>query len=196
MRNILLAAAAVLALGACTKKSPATGASATASATGGGAVASIGAPTRKAGLWIQTMTRDGKPTPMGAMRVCIDATTEARMSVFGRAAAGRVCARQSMSRGLDGAYHFSSTCRMGEAGTVTSNGTASGDFSSKYLVHSESDVAGSRFAPMNGHHVTEMQATWSGPCPPDMAPGDVVVGGFKMNLNTANEATGMPTAGG
>ena len=78
---------------------------------------------------------------------------------------------------------------MGHAGTVTTTGVASGDFSSKYLVHSESDVTGSSIAAMNGHHVTEMQANWLGPCPANMTPGDVMVGGFKMNLNSmANNA--------
>ncbi len=186
MRTALLLTTA-LALAACNKPGPTAASGAASVAVGGGAggaQVSVGIPQRRSGLWEQTMTRDGQPNPMGAMRLCIDPATDARMSVFGKAAAGSLCASRSISRGPGGIFHFASTCAMGRAGTVTSTGTASGDFSSKYLVHSESEVSGSSIAAMNGHHVTEMQATWLGPCPTDMVPGDVTVGGFKMNLNS------------
>ncbi|HEY5105377.1 MAG TPA: DUF3617 family protein [Caulobacteraceae bacterium] len=192
MRTVLLLTTA-LALAACNKPRPTAPSGGAVAVAGGGSrgvLASIGTPQRRGGLWEQTMTRDGEPSPMGVMRMCIDQATDARMSVFGKAAAGNLCQSRSVSRDLAGVFHFSSTCAMGHAGTVTSTGTASGDFSSKYLVHSESQVSGSSIAAMNGHHVTEMQANWAGPCPANMAPGDVIVGGFKMNLNSMAAGAG------
>ena len=140
-------------------------------------------PTRRAGLWVQTMTRDGKPGRMGAMRVCLDAATDARMALIGRVAGKGACA-PTVSRLGDGAYGFVSTCRMGGAGVITARGTASGDFASTYALHAESDVAGAVFPPMNGHHVTDVTARYAGACPAGMAPGDMTLGpGIKVNIN-------------
>jgi hypothetical protein len=148
-----------------------------------------GFPARKAGLWEQTMSRDGKANMAGKMRQCIDATTDAKMASFGRQMGKSACTRQEGSRGLDGGYHFTSSCSMGAMGTVVSTGTAAGDFSSAYKVRIESDITGSTFQAANGHHVTEMAATYLGPCPAGMVAGDIDVGGMKMNVNH------MPDAG-
>jgi hypothetical protein len=82
----------------------------------------------------------------------------------------------TVTRGLDGGYSFASTCPMGSGGTVTTKGAASGDFSSAYHLHIESDVSGADFAPMNGHHVTDVDGKWLGPCPAGMAAGDMELG--------------------
>jgi hypothetical protein len=186
MRNMLIASVAVLAPAACGKSESPAGASSTASASasGGDAMASVSPPARRPGLWEQTMVRDGKAAPMGPIRLCLDPSTDAKVSVFGRLAARSLCQRQAMSRGLDGTYRFTSSCQMGKAGTVATTGTASGDFSSHYIVRTESDVSGSSFPPLNGHHVSEMDSRWVGPCPVGMAPGEIVANGFRMNLNT------------
>ena len=55
-------------------------------------------------------------------------------------------------------------------------GAASGDFATSYHVHVESDVSGAAFAPMNGHHVTDIDGKWLGPCPAGMAGGDMEFG--------------------
>jgi hypothetical protein len=139
-------------------------------------------PARKAGFWIQTMTHDGKPGRMGEMRMCIDSATDAKLSMIGRQLGKAPCPR-TVTRRADGAYSFISTCKMGRAGVITSRGVASGDFSSSYRVHSESDVSGARFGPMNGHHVTDVEGRYLGACPPGMAPGDITISAFKVNLH-------------
>ena len=190
MRTTLLAiSAAALALAACGKTDQAK----TPSASGAVAPASAGPaslPARKAGLWIQTMSRDGAAGRMGQMRICIDSATDAKMSMFGQKMGKSLCQGQSVSRGLDGAFSSTSTCSMGQGGTITSKGTVTGDFSSKYHVHSESDIAGASLAAMNGHHVTDIDGVYAGPCPADMAPGDISLANG-MKINAARFAGGV-----
>jgi hypothetical protein len=185
MRRGLLAAAAAaaLALGACNKPAdkPAAASTATPSAS---AAAAVSLPTRKPGLWQQTMSRDGQPAMgrMNGMKFCLDAATDAEVGVFGRNMAKDMCQQQSINRGLDGSYSFSSVCNFPGGGKATSKGSASGDFNSKYTVTSETDVEGAPFDRMNGHHKIEVTATWVGPCPADMKGGDVLLpNGMKMS---------------
>jgi len=195
MRLFPLACLTSLALCACTKSQNSTSAGTGPGPSAGTpapapAASPTGFPARKTGLWIETMSRDGKAGPMGgAIKMCIDATTDAKMAAFGQQMGKSACSQRSMSRGLDGAYHFTSTCTLGHAGTVSSSGTATGDFSSKYVIRDESTVTGSSFAPMNGRHVTEITATYGGPCPAGMSPGDMDMGnGMKGNINRMPQA--------
>jgi len=187
-RFVPLACLGALALSGCHKPSSANTANPAAAATTPPATpaASAGAfPARKAGLWVETMTRDGKTGPMGgSIKMCIDAATDAKLSTFGHQMGKSACHQQSTTRGPDGSYHFATTCTVGAAGTIVSNGSATGDFSSKYVIHDESNVSGAPVAAMNGRHVTEITATYQGPCPPDMVPGDMQMGeGMKVNIN-------------
>jgi hypothetical protein len=54
-----------------------------------------------------------------------------------------------------------------------------------------SSTSGSPMPQANGvQHKTMIEATWEGPCPADMKPGDMEVNGFKMNLTAG--ADGKP----
>jgi hypothetical protein len=177
-------ALAALALAGCNK--PATPGAKPSAGAPSAASATVTLPDRKAGLWEQTMSRDGKPAmgPMGGkMSVCLDAATSQKMSVFGRQFGRGMCEQPSVSRGLDGTYTFASSCDSPGGGKIVSKGTASGDFNSHYEVHSQTDITGARMERMNGHHEMVMTGDWKGPCPPDMKAGDVVMGnGFKVNV--------------
>lgn len=191
IRLVRLACLGALALSGCHKPSSADTANPVAGTTPAATAAPAGAfPTRKAGLWVQTMTPDGKTGPMGgSVKMCIDAGTDAKLSGFGRQMGKSACHPQSITRGLDGSYHFATTCTVGAAGTIVSNGTATGDFSVKYVIHDESTVTGAPVAALNGRHVTEITATYQGPCPPDMVPGDMQMGeGMKVNINRLPQA--------
>ena len=166
---ILLIVAAATALGACGKSA--------APAAAGNHM-----PPRKAGLWIQTMIRDGHAGRWGEVRMCVDAQTDSELSMVGRALGRGPCER-TVTRDTGGVYHFRSTCKLGENGIVSSSGTASGDFVSGYQVHTENDVAGAPFPPLNGHHITEVTGRYAGPCPAGLAPGDITFSSLKMNLN-------------
>ena len=188
MRTIMWMTACALALTACGKagetRSAGAGPPTAATPT---AVTTL--PARKAGLWEQTMTRDGKAGMMGKVRMCLDAATDAKMSLFGHSVGRSLCKEQSVSRGLDGSYRFASTCEMGDAGATVSKGALTGDFASHYRVHSESDTSGAKIATVNGHHVTDVEATYVGPCPADLAPGDIEMApGIKININKITQA--------
>ena len=197
MRTIGLIGMSALALCACGKSRTATTASGGAAPTASqpAAVANT-MPARKAGLWRQSFSRDGKPNPMGTSQMCVGATTDAQANVFGEKASEKMCSARSVNRALDGTVQFTSTCSIGAGGTVTSKGTASGDFSSRYHIRSESDVTGASFAPMNGHHVSEIDLTYLGPCPAGMVPGDMTLAnGMHLNVNKAAGAAAALGAG-
>lgn len=196
MRTILVVGVVPIlvlgALAAC-QKAPSAG------NAGGGlntTSASAKLPTRRAGLWEQTLMHDGQPSLMGKMRVCADAATDARQSIFGAKTGDAPC-RQSVSRTSGGGYGFASRCDMGQGGVIASTGVASGDFATHYRVHVDSEIAGASFAAMNGRHVTDIEVRYLGPCPPDMAPGDIALGnGMKLNAKKIRQAAQALGGGG
>jgi hypothetical protein len=177
MRVLFLVTATALVVAGCQKPAgaPAAGAPAAATAT----ASPVATPHRRAGLWEQSFSRDGHATPMASMRLCVDPAMEAKASVLSHGVSGphdSHCMLGTVSRGLDGSYSFSSTCPTAGGGTVTTKGQASGDFSNAYHLHIESDVTGADYAAMNGHHVTDVDGKWLGPCPTGMAAGDMELG--------------------
>jgi hypothetical protein len=144
---------------------------------------SAAVPKRAPGLWEQVLTRDGKPGRLGGLKMCLDADADARMGVFGRHFAKGDC-KHSITRDAQGAYRFSSTCRMEDGAVVISRGVATGDFKTAYRVRSDIDVTGAPFPPMNGPHEIEVSGHYVGPCPVGMRPGDVNLGsGLRVNLD-------------
>lgn len=194
MRRALILAMAAVALTGCGDKSGKTGK--TGAGAAGGAGEAADAPMRKAGLWTLTRLRDGKPAG-GAMKLCIDAATDAQMSALGGGVASNLCADQKSQRNADGSWSFSSTCQLGPAGITTTTGTARGDFSSHYVVHSQSDTANAQLASLNGRHITDLTADYGGACPADMQPGDVILAnGMKVNPGKMMAGQHPPVAPG
>jgi hypothetical protein len=178
MRTVLLISSAALALAACQKTPAAKQADSVGGAPAATPTLTGGPPQRRAGLWEQTFSRDGQAMPMGAMRMCTDAASEAKASIFSHEVAAQHahetgCGAPTISRGLDGSYNFSSTCTSTERGVVVTKGVAKGDFGGSYQVHVEIDTTGAPYAAMNGHHVMDVAGKWLGPCPAGMAPGDM-----------------------
>jgi len=195
--TFVLGGAALLALGACSKKTEtaATGTAAPASATAPASSGPVGLPSRKAGLWEQTISSDrGEGGGIHqTMSMCLDTALDQKMKVWGSEARGKSnCSEEKISRGLGGGYRFHAVCAMGESGTITSDGEATGDFGSHYTVNVTSTTTGSPMAQANGAHKIAIEATWKGPCPADMKPGDMRMG----NGMTINMAGGTPTMSG
>lgn len=184
MHKVLIASLAVLALVACNKpQSSAAGPAPAAAPAAGDASAKIEMPMRKAGLWQQSMLFDGKANPaMDKIRLCVGPATNAEMSLFGQQMkAARDC-QQSISRGLDGSYAVTGTCKTADGATTTSKGTVSGDYSTSIKMHSESDTTGASDAGRNVHSVIDITMTYLGACPSDMVDGDEIANGMKVNL--------------
>ena len=187
----LVSGVALLALGACGKKTEtaATGTAAPANATAS-APSPMSPPHRKPGLWTSSITAGEKMKQ--TIRQCLDSTTEEKMKWWGSNATGksRDCSQESITPHLGGGWDFHSVCSMGESGTVTADGSARGDFNSHYTVELASVTTGSPMPQANGSHKTTIESTWEGPCPADMKPGDTEVNGFKFNLTAG--ADGKP----
>jgi len=189
-----LSAAALLA--ACDKPSdkPA-GAEAAKPAVAANPV-SLTAPKRKAGLWEQQMTTQGMQQTAS---LCVDPASEGEMAAFGQQMAKEIkCTQQAFNRRLDGALEFQSTCPMGDSGTVSSKGVVTGDFNSSYKMEMTSTTTGARVEHMNGARQMTLVATWKGPCPADMKPGDIRIagmpGGMTFNPTEMAKQGAMPNA--
>ena len=145
-------------------------------------------PPRKPGLWTQTVTTAEMKQ---STKICLDASTEQKMKLWGAQAGKSDCSQQSMTPHLGGGWDFHSVCNMGQSGTVTSDGTARGDFNSHYTVEVTSTTTGGPMPQANGVHKISIEATWQGPCPADMKPGDMEMpGGMKINMNDAMSGKG------
>ncbi|MBL8556073.1 MAG: DUF3617 family protein [Phenylobacterium sp.] len=186
--------AGAVALAACSKKDE-TGASAgDAPAAAATAPAAMTAPPRrKPGLWSHTVQTAGMSQ---STKVCLDEDTDAKMTVWGQAASKEMCSEQSFAP-APGGFTFRSVCNMGSSGTITSNGSVTGDFGSAYTVKVKSSTAGAASAQMNGEHDMTLTARWEGPCPAGMKGGDVKVqipGGPEMTINM-EQMTAMQAGG-
>jgi hypothetical protein len=184
MRVLVVLGLSALALAACSKKAEekAPQAAASASASGGNASASAGPvsmPRRKPGLWSHTMTANGSTQ---AMQVCIDADTDAKMSVWGQAVGKDMCSKNRIAA-APGGYAFESECDMGSMGHVVSKGAVTGDFNSAYTVKTTSTTTGSSMPQANTTSEMVLTAKWEGACPAGMKGGDITLpGGMKINM--------------
>lgn len=181
---------AVAALGGCGRRHTDA-----AVASTGQAVTASAPPARRAGLWEQSMARDGVASSfMGRMRFCVDPAREGRLSLMAGAMGRRGCGQHAYVRTAAG-YSFEVTCRLPGSGTMVSKGAMTGDLNRAYKVHIETDVSGAALAAMNGRHVTDIAADFLGPCPAGMAPGDIVLGNG-MKIDAARLGLGGASAGG
>lgn len=184
MRVFAVLGVSLLALAACSKKTDDKSAAATGDAAPAAANAPagpVGPPKRKPGLWAQTVSTAGMTQ---TSKLCLDEATEAKMSVWGQQMGQDMCARNVITP-TAGGWSFDSECTMAGAGTIKTTGTATGDFNSKYVVKATSVTSGSSMAQANGTHQMEVTATYEGPCPAGMKPGDMILPGG-MTVNIAN----------
>jgi len=141
-------------------------------------VLALDVPTRKPGLWQQSMTMVGTPGPVTSVTMCTDERMD-RMNIE-RSQQAESCTQQSVRR--DGnAVLLDSVCTH-QGSTVRTKGRFSGDFNSRYSgdMHSTFDP------PVNGMKEMrqKIEARWLGPCKPGQKPGDVFVegmGGMSVN---------------
>lgn len=177
-----LFACATLSLAACGQKeeAAATGGDAAAPAAAVAQAGPVTPPSRKPGLWTQTISMgDFSQTT----RICLDEAVEKQVSLWGAQAGEEMCQKNEVTRGPGGGYSFTSSCDMGTGGRTTTTGTATGDFSSKYRVEAQTTTEGASAPQMNGTRAMVVEAAWQGPCPADFKPGDMELpGGMKMNL--------------
>jgi hypothetical protein len=183
MKRVLVSAACVLALAACSKKpaSAPDAATAAAPAAANAPAAPMTPPERKAGLWEQKMSTAGRTQ---VSRICVSDAVNKKVTLWGQQGGEEMCSRKSITP-TAGGWKFSSTCNMGPGGTIVSSGEAKGDFGSHYTVDIKSSTTGAAAPQMNGEHAMTLEAAWKGPCPADFKPGDMELpGGMKINMLT------------
>jgi hypothetical protein len=162
-------------------------------ATPGAAASQI--PHRKPGLWHQVMTMDGASPAGPGMRLCVDETSEAKMSAFAQRMPGAAhCPPAQFTHNFDGSMSISESCDAGAQGKSVTTGVIKGDFNSGYTEEMDMHYSGSPVAAVNGEHKMTIIATWLGPCAPGQRGGDLILAnGMKRNLLDAQPAT---TGGG
>lgn len=192
--GIWVCAAALLALGACSKKPETPGGGPTVAAPEAVKPAmATTPPERKAGLWEQAMTSERVNQ---VTQLCLDDTVSRKLSLWGQQMGQSTCAKNAVKPRLGGGWEFESSCDLASAGHIESHGVATGDFSSHYVVDIDSTTTGSMMQQANGSHKMKLEATWKGPCPADMRPGDMTMpGGLKINMLDAMEGKGPGMSG-
>jgi hypothetical protein len=174
---------ALLALAACGKKTETAATVATTKSVDLTAPAAgpLTPPPRKPGLWVQKVSM---AEMQQSTRMCLDEATDKQMAWSGSQAAKSNCEQQQITQHLGGGWDFHSVCKSADGATITSEGLASGDFNSHYKVDVTSTTSGGPMPQANGVHKMAIEATWSGPCPAGMRPGDMEMpGGLKINMN-------------
>jgi hypothetical protein len=134
-------------------------------------------PQRKPGLWVITSkSADGSAFESKA---CLDAKTNAAYDHFNLTAGAEKCSKKDVTQ-AGSRTTIDSVCSMG-GHTVTSHSVISWSGDAAYHI----DSTGHWDPPMMGKADTtsSQDAKWTGACPADMKPGDMVMpGGMKMNL--------------
>lgn len=182
-KALVLTAVSLVALSACSKKPAQTprapappGAAPAASAP----LTPAALPQRAPGLWEQKVSSEGRTQ---VSRICLDKAVEQRFSVWGQHAGAGACGHPRITPRVTGGWDFASSCDMGQNGKTETHGQVTGDFARSYKVSAESTISGAHAALMNGTHAMTLEASWQGPCPAGMQPGDMLLpGGMKINM--------------
>lgn len=167
MLTIVLTAATLVGLGACSAKP----------------VALKDLPQRKAGLWRQTLKLEGSTATQPAIEACTDSASEAKLTLLGQHKAEDLCQDQRFTRRPDGSLAFQVSCDLGPHGKTVSTGTISGDFNVAYTIAMDSKTTGAPVAELNAERKKTITATWIGACKPGQRGGDMILpDGRTVNL--------------
>jgi hypothetical protein len=160
----VLTLAVLAALGACHRTASMPSAEvAMISVTGG--------PQLGPGLWSQSVSdRHGVKT----LRYCLDAASAGALAAFNRQLDGR-CSHRDMTVAAGGIWRFSTSCDMGAAGKVATQGVIRGDFQTHYFIEAESRTVGAADRTANRPNRVLADIQRLGDCPREMKAGDVVL---------------------
>ena len=136
-------------------------------------------PKRKAGLWEMNMISADDKRPSVTSRVCIDAATDTALTDFALGATKQVCSKREI-RVSGSVATIDMACKIGESQQTTHSTiayTGNSAYRTEVRAHYEPPFLG------KSDSTTVQEAKWTGPCPPDMKPGDLIMGnGMKINL--------------
>jgi hypothetical protein len=139
-------------------------------------------PSRKPGLWEMTVREQGT-SEAHTVKQCTDAKTDEKMMKAGSELGGagqKKCAKNEFHKTSSG-YESEAECTY-VGSTMVSKGVYIGDFATSY-----SGVITTTFRPAlfgKEGSKTEVSAKYLGACSGDMKPGDMVMNGMKINVDT------------
>ena len=143
-------------------------------------------PKRKPGLWEMTTTSDASKADPSVIKMCIDAASDAELHDRELGQSKTACSKadihsdgKSITTDADCAFD---NARTGKIQTTTHARTV---FTGDTAYHS--DISTHYDPPFVGRSeiTTQQDGKWTGPCPADMQPGDMIMpGGIKMNMKT------------
>ncbi|MEH6665116.1 MAG: DUF3617 family protein [Brevundimonas sp.] len=191
----ILLGATVMGLSACDREAPAVSEPAggePADAPEAAEAAPQGRPELREGLWVVVSETDGMRS---AMRMCVDARVQERMSVLGSQMSGGACEEASVTPRAGGGWTVRSVCDMGSGGRVVSEGVTTGDLDSAYRTEMTSTTTGAAVPHMNRTVTQVVEGEHQGACPEGMAPGDLEApGGIRFNMLEMAEMAGRSGA--
>jgi hypothetical protein len=148
-------------------------------------------PKIKAGLWENTVLRDGTNTKKDSNEpitstMCIDDTIMEQMMKMGQGMSQKMCSKnttQVSGNKMTGSVE----CKMGNS-TISSTSTTTFNSDTSYRTESKSVYN----PPLYGmkETVTVSSAKYVGPCKAGMKPGDINTMGITMNILDMNKAMG------
>lgn len=148
-------------------------------------------PKMKPGLWEATTTtggRSGAPPHVSKSSICMNETVQKDVMAFGQNM-GAKCSKNTMRK--DGnKYLGEAECAMGNM-TVKSQSVTT--FSGDTSYRTESRATFSPAMAGVSESTTVHESKYAGPCPANMKPGDMNMGGRISNINdVAKMMKGMP----
>jgi hypothetical protein len=145
------------------------------------APAVVEVPARKPGLWRQTMLVEGIDM-IQTVELCLDKASDGKLAWWGQQGFKQACSKNEIKHQADGSWTFSSVCE-GAGVKTTNDGSAVGDFSSKYQIKADSTTTGAPVPEMNGSRTITIDAEWLGECAAGMKPGDMdLPNGQRINM--------------
>jgi len=136
-------------------------------------------PKRKPGLWEMSIVPGEGQRPAATSKVCLDAATDVELMRFGLGMTNELCSKRDLVVKGNVAT-IDAVCKIGTS-QQTSHSTITYTGNSAY----RSEIKAKYEPPFLGKSeaTTIQEAKWTGPCPADMKPGDLVTGnGPKINL--------------
>ena len=136
-------------------------------------------PKRKPGLWEMTIVSADSQRAAATSKVCIDAATDLELTRFGLGMTEQLCSKRELSVSGSTAT-IDTVCKIGTS-QQTSHSTIRYTGNSVY----RTEIKAKYDPPFLGKSETTtiQEAKWTGPCPADMKPGDLITGnGMKVNL--------------
>jgi hypothetical protein len=136
-------------------------------------------PKRKPGLWEITILPGEGQHAVSAGKMCIDGATDLELMRFGLGMTDQLCSKRDLNVSGSTAT-IDAVCKIGTS-QQTSHSTIRYSGNSAY----RTEIKAKYDPPFLGKSETTtiQEAKWTGPCPADLKPGDLVTGnGVKVNL--------------